>query len=153
MLQRCVALNSSLRIVSCNVTSSITRFYFLFRSILTRAPLLSLAKSIYFHIELIAYCSRDIYFQFNKVRGSVISRAIMKRLYESASTIGCQKEAHFSGRLNNECSMLLFFFFRICPWHFFLRSRLMNSGIRINYVPLYVKRSFVTSYNRFSCYY
>ena len=36
-----------------------------------------------------AYCSRDIYFQFNKVRRSVILRAIMQRLYESASSIGC----------------------------------------------------------------
>ena len=38
-----------------------------------------------------AYCSRDIYFQFNKVRRSVILRAIMQRLYESASAIGCQE--------------------------------------------------------------
>ena len=36
-----------------------------------------------------AYCSRDIYFQFNKVRRSFILRAIMQRLYESASAIGC----------------------------------------------------------------
>ena len=43
-------LKSSLRIVSCNVTFSITRFYyffFLFISILTRASLLALAKPIY----------------------------------------------------------------------------------------------------------
>ena len=38
-----------------------------------------------------AYCSRDIYFQFNKFRRSVILRAIMQRLYESASAIGCQE--------------------------------------------------------------
>ena len=38
-----------------------------------------------------AYCSRDIYFQFNKVRGSATLRAIMQRLYESASAIGCQE--------------------------------------------------------------
>ena len=38
-----------------------------------------------------AYCSRNIYFQFNKVRRSVILRAIMERLYESASAIGCQE--------------------------------------------------------------
>ena len=36
------------------------------------------------HIAQNAYCSRDIYFQFNKVRRSVILRAIMQRLYESA---------------------------------------------------------------------
>ena len=38
-----------------------------------------------------AYCSRDIYFQFNKVRRSVILRAIMQRLYENASAIGCEE--------------------------------------------------------------
>ena len=39
-----------------------------------------------------AYCSRDIYFQFNKVRRSAILRAIMQRLYESASAIGSRQE-------------------------------------------------------------
>ena len=43
------------------------------------------------HIAQNAYCSRDIYFQFNKVRRSVILRAIMQRLYENASAIGCQE--------------------------------------------------------------
>ena len=38
-----------------------------------------------------AYCSQDIYVQFNKVRKSVILRAIMQRLYESASVISCQE--------------------------------------------------------------
>ena len=38
-----------------------------------------------------AYCSRDIYFPFNKNRRSVILRAIMQRLCESASVIGCQE--------------------------------------------------------------
>ena len=36
-----------------------------------------------------AYCSRDIYFQFNKVCRTDISRVIMRGRYESASTIGC----------------------------------------------------------------
>ena len=60
------------------------------------------------------HCSRDIYFQFKKVRRSVILRAIMQRLYESASAIGCQecttKLINFvaGGKLNNECSTLLF---------------------------------------------
>ena len=36
-----------------------------------------------------AYCSRDIYFQFDKVCTSVISRVIMRGRYESASTIAC----------------------------------------------------------------
>lgn len=36
-----------------------------------------------------AYCSRDIYFQFNKVCRSVISCVVMRGRYESASTIGC----------------------------------------------------------------
>ena len=44
-----------------------------------------------FNIAQNAYCSRDIYFQFNKVRRSVILLAIMQRLYESASAIGCQE--------------------------------------------------------------
>ena len=35
-----------------------------------------------------AYCSRDIYFQFNKVCRSVISRVVMRGRYESASMIG-----------------------------------------------------------------
>ena len=43
------------------------------------------------HIAQNAYCSRDIYFQVNKVRRSVILRAIMQRLYESALAIGCQE--------------------------------------------------------------
>ena len=38
-----------------------------------------------------AYCSRDIYFQFKKESRSAILRAIMQRLYESASAIGCQE--------------------------------------------------------------
>ena len=38
-----------------------------------------------------AYCSRDIYFQFNKVRRFDILRAIMQRLCESASAISCQE--------------------------------------------------------------
>ena len=71
-------------IVSCNITFSIARFYFLFICILTGALLLTLAKFIYFHIAQSAYCSSDIYFQFNKARRSVILRAIMQRFYESA---------------------------------------------------------------------
>ena len=38
-----------------------------------------------------AYFSRDIYFHLNKIHRSVILRAIMQRLYESASAIGCQE--------------------------------------------------------------
>ena len=37
------------------------------------------------------YCSRDIYFQFNKVCRSVTSRAITQSLYESALAIGWQE--------------------------------------------------------------
>ena len=44
-----------------------------------------------YSISGVVNCSRDIYFQFNKVRRSVILRANMQRLYESASTIGCQE--------------------------------------------------------------
>ena len=41
-----------------------------------------------FFIAQNAYCSWDSYFQFKKVSRSVILRAIMQRLYESASAIG-----------------------------------------------------------------
>ena len=51
----------------------------------------TLENAVKANIARNAYCSRDIYFQFNKVRRSVILRAIMQRLYESASAIGCQE--------------------------------------------------------------
>ena len=51
----------------------------------------TLENAVKANIAQNAYCSRDIYFQFNKVRRSVILRAIMQRLYESASAIGCQE--------------------------------------------------------------
>ena len=49
------------------------------------------ARNCEVNIAQNAYCSRDIYFQFNKVRRSVILRAIMQRLYENASAIGCEE--------------------------------------------------------------
>lgn len=45
--------------------------------------LLKMVKMYEKNIAQNAYCSQDIYYQFNKVRKSVILRTIMQRLYES----------------------------------------------------------------------
>ena len=62
-----------------------------------------------------AYCSRDIYFQFTKVRRTVILRAVTFRRYENSSTIGCKERTtmlinimYIGGTLNKECGTLLF---------------------------------------------
>ena len=81
--------------VSCYIVYVLHRFSLQFCRIEKGRILYGLVKNIcifvLYFIAQNAYCSRDIYFQFNKVRRSVILRAIMQRLYESASAIGCKE--------------------------------------------------------------